>query len=166
MIFSSPETRSMPPLNGLLDLNVFNKALRSPKFLRFGPLVQRFFVPRWVIRQSLPEALRDVQRMFHKVKPHWPIVVTIPAMIDKDTSRQTLDSVAGNSMRRSSGQFVTMMQAAQSRPRQDSAGRPLIGLLCASGRGFLCQPEMRPVMAVIADVFGNKTLQSGARSRR
>ena len=50
------------------------------------------------------------------------------AMINKDTSRQSVDSVASNSMRRSGSQFVTMMQAAQSRQRHNSAGCPLVGL--------------------------------------
>ena len=51
------------------------------------------------------------------------------AMIKKDTPRQILDSFASNPMCRSGSQLVTMMQAAQSRQRYNSAGCPLVGLL-------------------------------------
>jgi hypothetical protein len=50
-----------------------------------------------------------------------------------------------------------MVQSAQSRQRQNSAGNALVALFDASGGRFLRQSEVRPIIMVIANVLGHET---------
>jgi hypothetical protein len=58
----------------------------------------------------------------------------------------------------SGGEQVAMMQPAESREGQNSAGHPLVCFLCASGGRFLRQSEVRAVIVVIPNVFGYESL--------